>query len=166
MTVQSRIHEVWARLLSSSLEDRLRYAPSDCFETFPFPEAKAFAGLDDLGKKLHESRAAYMKAEQVGLTTTYNRLKDESETSPAIRTLRTLHEEVDRAVIAAYGWKDIPVPPYCAPPPAAWTAFEDRVLDELFKLNHERHEEEKRAGLATPATKEKKPTKKKPKAGA
>jgi len=25
-------------LLRSSLEDRLRYTPSDCFETFPFPE--------------------------------------------------------------------------------------------------------------------------------
>ena len=36
--LQSRIHEAWARLLSSSLEDRLRYAASDCFETFPFPQ--------------------------------------------------------------------------------------------------------------------------------
>jgi len=35
--LQSRVHEVWARFFGSSLEDRLRYSPSDCFETFPFP---------------------------------------------------------------------------------------------------------------------------------
>ena len=35
--LQARPHEVWARFFGSSLEDRLRYTPSDCFETFPFP---------------------------------------------------------------------------------------------------------------------------------
>ena len=35
--LQSRAHEIWARFFGSSLEDRLRYTPSDCFETFPFP---------------------------------------------------------------------------------------------------------------------------------
>ncbi|WP_413465890.1 DUF559 domain-containing protein [Planktothrix agardhii] len=35
--LQSTIHEIWARFFGSSLEDRLRYTPSDCFETFPFP---------------------------------------------------------------------------------------------------------------------------------
>ena len=37
-TLQSRIHGVWARFLSSTLKDDLQYTPSDCFETFPFPE--------------------------------------------------------------------------------------------------------------------------------
>ena len=36
-SLQSRPHEVWARFFGSSLKDRLRYTPSDCFETFPFP---------------------------------------------------------------------------------------------------------------------------------
>jgi hypothetical protein len=36
--LQSRIHEVFARFFSSSMKDDLRYNPSDCFETFPFPE--------------------------------------------------------------------------------------------------------------------------------
>ena len=35
--VQSTIHEVWARKYSGALETRLRYSPTDCFETFPFP---------------------------------------------------------------------------------------------------------------------------------
>ena len=37
--LQCRIHEAWARFFGSSLKDRLRYTPSDCFETFPFPAA-------------------------------------------------------------------------------------------------------------------------------
>src|SRR5262249_55606946 len=38
--VQSTLHEVWARKYSGALETRLRYSPSDCFETFPFPEGQ------------------------------------------------------------------------------------------------------------------------------
>jgi hypothetical protein len=47
-TLQSRIHEPWARLLSSSLEDRLRYSASDCFETFPFPHPDPRTVLPEL----------------------------------------------------------------------------------------------------------------------
>ena len=36
--LQSAPHEIWARFFGSSLKDDLRYTPSDCFETFPFPE--------------------------------------------------------------------------------------------------------------------------------
>ena len=35
--LQSRFHELWALSLGTSLEDRPRYTPSTCFETFPFP---------------------------------------------------------------------------------------------------------------------------------
>jgi hypothetical protein len=35
--MQSTLHECWARKYSGSLETRLRYSPSDCFETFAFP---------------------------------------------------------------------------------------------------------------------------------
>jgi len=37
-TLQSRPHEIWARFFGSSMKDDLRYTPSDCFETFPFPD--------------------------------------------------------------------------------------------------------------------------------
>ena len=36
--LQSRAHEIWARFFGSSMKDDLRYTPSDCFETFPFPD--------------------------------------------------------------------------------------------------------------------------------
>lgn len=36
--LHSRIHELWSLRLGTSLEDRPRYTPTTCFETFPFPE--------------------------------------------------------------------------------------------------------------------------------
>lgn len=35
--LQSRIHVLWSLRQGTSLEDRPRYTPSSCFETFPFP---------------------------------------------------------------------------------------------------------------------------------
>ena len=49
--LQSRVHEIWARFFSSTLEDRLRYSPSDCFETFPFPIGlETSSKLEDAGR--------------------------------------------------------------------------------------------------------------------
>jgi hypothetical protein len=56
--LQSRVHECWARFFSSSLEERLRYTPSDCFETFPFPEGWATnSQLGDIGNKYNAIRS-------------------------------------------------------------------------------------------------------------
>ncbi|AUX23318.1 hypothetical protein SOCEGT47_038410 [Sorangium cellulosum] len=159
-TLQSRIHEPWARLLSSSLEDRLRYAASDCFETFPFPKPDPRAVIPELeaiGEKLYETRARFLFDTNQGLTRTYNALKDPDNDDPRILELRALHEDMDRAVLAAYGWSDIAVPPYCPKADedrAAVQAFEDAVIDRLFALNAERAEQEKQAAAATaPAAK-------------
>ncbi len=35
--LHSRFHELWSLRMGSSLEDRPRYTPTSCFETFPFP---------------------------------------------------------------------------------------------------------------------------------
>jgi hypothetical protein len=140
--LQSRPHNAFARLVSSSLEDRLRYSVTDCFETFPFPHPDprvVIPQLEQAGQTLYEARTAYMLETQQGLTQTYNRLKDPACADPAIQHLRTLHEELDRAVLAAYGWSDIPVPPYTTPQtPTETTAlqlFEDTLIDRLFLLN-------------------------------
>jgi len=36
--LHSRFHELWSLRMGTSLEDRPRYTPTTCFETFPFPE--------------------------------------------------------------------------------------------------------------------------------
>jgi hypothetical protein len=152
--LQSRIHETWVRLLSSSLEDRLRYSASDCFETFPFPQPDpraVVASLEVAGHALYDARATYMVDTQQGLTKTYNGVKDPVRDDPRVLELRRLHEAMDRAVLAEYGWTDLTVPPYCPKSDAdrgALKAFEDEVIDRLYVLNAERAREEARLGVA------------------
>lgn len=151
--LQSRIHDPWARLLSSSMKTDLRYSASDCFETFPFPKPDPRSVIPELeaaGQALYDARAKYMVDTQQGLTKTYNALKDPSCDDPRILELRRLHEAMERAVLDAYGWSDIAVPPYCPITDAArraLQAFEDEVIDRLYVLNAERAREEERLGL-------------------
>ena len=90
------------------MKDDLRYTPSDCFETFPFPKAwRSDANLDTIGKTYYEFRAKLMISNDEGLTKTYNRFHNPEETSSDINRLRELHQAMDRAVLDAYGWSDI-----------------------------------------------------------
>src|SRR5690606_18530611 len=102
--LQSRIHDAWARMQGSTLEDRLRYTPSDCFETFPFPlkpELAPGTALDAVAQALHERRTAFMVERDLGLTKTYNALKNPEDHDPDVLALRDLHEALDRAVLQA-----------------------------------------------------------------
>jgi hypothetical protein len=101
------------------MKDDQRYIPSDCFETFPFPPALLDANANDLahkamrqsleaiGERYHQFRAELMVANNEGLTNTYNRFHDPSETSAGLLELRRLHGEMDQAVLQAYGWSDV-----------------------------------------------------------
>ena len=162
-SLQSRPHEIWARFFGSSLGDGLRYTPSDCFETFPFPEGwDTHPALEAAGKAYYEHRAALMVDNDEGMTQTYNRFHDLYETDPRIAELRELHAAMDRAVLDAYGWSDIPTA--CALlldyeiDEAAWgrkkkpyrwrwpDEVRDEVLARLLALNADRAAAEARAG--------------------
>lgn len=142
--LQSRIHERWARRLSSSLGDGIRYTATDCFDTFPFPLPEpraAIAALEAIGERLYATRQAAMVGHDVGLTSLYNALKDAECSARHILELRKLHEDMDRAILAAYGWNDILVPPFCIATEqdsAALRSFEEVVIDRLFELNETR----------------------------
>jgi hypothetical protein len=106
-----------------------------------------------------------MVDESVGLTVTYNRLKDPACTDARILRLRALHEEMDSAVLAAYAasdpkgrWVDVVVPAYCSMNDAdrkTLEEFEDAVIDCLFVLNTKRAQEEKLKGLGGPTARTK-----------
>jgi hypothetical protein len=118
--LQSQPHTIFSGFFSSSLEDRQGYRPTDGFEPFPFPTAvldltdvdSAIAAerqrLEAIGEGYHQFRAELMIANNEGLTNTYNRFHDPSETSDGILELRSLHQQMDQAVLQAYGWDDIP----------------------------------------------------------
>src|SRR5438046_2886641 len=100
---------MWARFLSSTALELLRYGPSNCFETFPFPAVwQGNASLEASGKACFDFRAALMVRNNEGLTKTYNRFHNPDDFAPDILKLRELHGAMDRAVLDAYGWNDIP----------------------------------------------------------
>jgi hypothetical protein len=166
--LQSYCHELWARFFSSTLGDALRYNPTDCFETFPFSiNWEDNESLEVRGKTYYEFRANLMVRNNEGFTKTYNRFHDPEETSPDILRLRELHAEMDRAVLDAYGWTDIPTDCHFIldyeddeeeeggdkrkkkkPWRYRWPDdVRDEVLARLLELNKQRYEEEVRLGL-------------------
>ena len=105
--LQSTIHEDWARQFGSTLETRMRYALTDCYETFPFPAKGPKLRLREAGSAYHEHRLAVARNRQEGLTKTYNRFHDPGESHADVQRLRELHVEIDSAVSLAYGWSDL-----------------------------------------------------------
>lgn len=106
--LQSRVHEFWIRTVSSTMKDDPRYVPGDCFDTFPFPEpGPLFDVLRDRGQRYMKFRADLMASNDEGLTAIYNRFHDPEETDSRTLELRTLHTEMDHAVLESYGWGDI-----------------------------------------------------------
>jgi hypothetical protein len=160
--LQVRAHELFARFFSSTLGDALRYTASDCFQTFPFPSGFEISNaLKSSGRAYHDHRAALMVEHNEGMTKTYNRFHDRTETSEDIQRLRELHAAMDRAVLEAYGWHDLaaraePVflddtneDDHTYQGRLFWPSdFRDEVLARLLALNAERHAEEVRLSIA------------------
>ena len=158
--LQSRPHEIWARFFGSSMKDDLRYTPSDVFETFPFPVGwTTNPALEAAGEAYYSFRADLMRDNAEGLTKTYNRFHDPDERDRGIVQLRALHAEMDRVVLDAYGWTDIPTDCQFLPEHVTvdgdasrrrrgyryrWpNQVRDVVLGRLMELNAERAEEER-----------------------
>lgn len=154
--LSSSIHEVWVRKNSSSLETRLRYTPSDCYETFPFP-LSPLPQLESLGEQFDAHRRKIMQARQIGLTALYNLFHNPGETDAELEEMRRLQREIDIAVRDSYGWQDIDlehgfheVGYLPANDNVRYTISEPariEILKRLAKLNKERWEEEEKAGL-------------------
>lgn len=196
--VQSTFHFDWSVKYGNSKGDTFRYAPSKCFETFPFPKRLYDENKDELeqiGKWYHEHRRQLMLAMQLGLTKTYNafhareissvvdsktlqdldkkaiekqcgkevwNLLNHLQRTPGtcsieeaiagIVQLRALHVQMDMAVLAAYGWQDIPLkhdfyevdylPENDRIRHTIHPDARKEVLKRLLALNHEIHEEE------------------------
>lgn len=99
----SRAHAAWAWSMSSTLKGDLRYTPTSVFETFVWPEP-AGAQRQRIAAAcvaVIETRQAVCREERIGLTVLYNRLDD-----GAYVHIRDAHLELDRAVVASYGWPE------------------------------------------------------------
>jgi hypothetical protein len=147
-TLSSSVHQFWAVTYGGTLETRVRYVPSDVFETFPFPESST--SLDTLGCTLDTERNGIMRRRDLSLTQIYNLVNNPEISSKADRdvaTMRELHVELDTAVIDAYGWSDIELShgihtyrqmQRFTVSPAARAQILDRLLEENHRQAKER----------------------------
>jgi hypothetical protein len=141
------------------------YAKTRCFETFPFPETmpEQAARISELAEQIDTHRKRQQAAHhELTLTGMYNVLEKlrSGETLTAkdktiheaglVSVLKTLHDELDAAVFAAYGWDDLaeqlvgqpgattPLPDK----PATQAAAEEELLTRLVAFNAKRAAEE------------------------
>ena len=163
--LSSKIHVVWALANGGTLEDRPRYNKSRCFETFPFPALEEGAlkqRIRDLGERLdaHRKRQQALHPD-LTLTGMYNVLEKlragEALTAKErvthdqglVSVLKQIHDDLDAAVLEAYGWVadlegPFPLADRLAENNAHAEAIQQEILTRLVALNHERAAEEKR----------------------
>jgi len=141
--LSSRAHVVWALAAGGTLEDRPVYNKSRCLDPFPFPAAvpEQQARIRELAEQIdaHRKRQQALHAE-LTLTGMYNVLEKLKVSLPMtakeraihemglVSVLKSLHDELDAAVLAAYGWNDAP--------------SDEAILERLVALNAERAAEE------------------------
>jgi len=117
--LSSRFHVAWALAAGGTLEDRPRYNKTRCFDPFPFPAASPLqrATIAALAEELDALRRTRLGAHphltMTGLYNVLDTLRAAAPLTPAERdihdaghvsVLRRLHDELDAAVAAAYGW--------------------------------------------------------------
>lgn len=150
--LQSSIHHAWADFYTPTFgKSTFVYAPSHCFENFPFPSHSE--SVRAIGEVFHNLRRDAMLSRNEGLTKIYNRFHKPQEIADDISRLRLKQVEMDVALLAAYGWQDLSLN----------HGFHDtkqgirfaisevarrEVLERLLALNHKRSAEEKAAKLA------------------
>ena len=103
--LSSSVHQTWVIRYTSTMRTDINYSPSDVFLTWPRPQPTA--ELDRLGEALDLERRKLMLGRSLGLTKLYNQVHDPVVTDPAIVRLREIHAQIDKAMLAAYGWTDL-----------------------------------------------------------
>ena len=156
--LQSWLHEVWLRRQASSLRTDIRYTPTDCFQTFPFPQSPSAAQEQlaaEQGQRYYEHRQQYMLASELGLTKTYNLFHDPTCTDPEIQEIRRLHAEMDHSILTCYGWEDINLEHGFYPNDRKKIRYmpspkaQREILTRLIAFNQEIAEQEAAQGLTT-----------------
>jgi hypothetical protein len=161
--LSSSTHTCWADRMGATLEDRPHYTNSTVFEPFPFPSSDtgltpALANrIGALAEQIDAHRKARQRAQDdLTMTSIYNVLAKLRSEEPLtakeqvlhlkglVTVLRSLHDELDAAVLEAYGWTDLlpAISDYRAANAGARAAAVDTLLERLMTLNSKRAAEE------------------------
>lgn len=156
--LSSNIHVTWALAAGGRLGmgNDPRYNKSKCFDPFPFPdleEGPLKQRIRDLGERLDAHRKRQIELHP-GLTLTgiYNVLEKLRANEPLtakektlhdqglVTLLKQIHDELDEAVLEAYGWSDLAVETQDG---KTQDTRKEELLTRLVALNHARAAEEK-----------------------
>jgi hypothetical protein len=163
--LSSIVHEAWALAAGGRLGvgNDPRYNKTRCLETFPFPcdDTRLIPALTERIGRLAEQIDAYRKSRQaahddVTLTGLHNvlvKLRAEQPLTAKEKTLHehglvavlhSLHDELDAAVLQAYGWADLQaaLADHRAPAAEVRAAAVATLLERLVALNAKRAAEE------------------------
>ncbi len=129
--LHSKVHELWALNMGSTLEDRPTYTPTTTFQTFPFPwppdrepqDNPLMQAISTAAQELNEKRDRWLnppgadekELKKRTLTNLYNQRPT---------WLDLAHQKLDRAVLDAYGWPH--------------DLSDDEILERLLELTLER----------------------------
>lgn len=144
--LSSRLHAAWASAAGSRMGvgNDLRYRNGPCFDPFPFPSCHESQKdrIRELAEELDAQRKRVQAEHGLTLTSLYNVVDKLRAGEPLnekeklihdqglVSVVKQLHDALDQAVFAAYGW---PV-----------TLTEAEILERLVALNAERGAEEAR----------------------
>ncbi|WP_395118931.1 class I SAM-dependent DNA methyltransferase [Rhodanobacter sp. FW102-FHT14D06] len=168
--LSSCVHTTWALAAGADLGPTPRYNNTLCFDPFPFPKVmieQQQTHLSNLAEQLdaHRKRqqAAYPDLTLTGMYNVLDKLRSGEPLTAKERVihehglvsvLRQLHDEIDAAVLDAYGWGDLlpllrvahgnDAPADGASRDEAKRAFDEAILERLVALNAERAAEEAR----------------------
>jgi hypothetical protein len=143
--LSSRVHGAWARRAggSNGIGNDSRWNSRSTFLPFPFPDASPAqrASIGEVAGQLDRARRAVLAAcPGTSLTGLYNDIeagrRGAAGAGTGVAAVASLHAELDRAVLAAYGFpQEIEV---------------EALLVRLLALNHERAAGEARGELVRP----------------
>lgn len=172
--LNSSMHAYWVEKHAAKMNMRLRYLPSDCFETFPMPDN--IARCEEIGEDFQNLRREIMKQYSLNHTQLYNAFHSPEINLAALSQLREMHQEIDELVASLYEWTDLDLNRQFRE--ISYLPENDRVrfaiseeasreiLQRLAILNRERYQEEIDQGRhsdveqpkkRSPATRKKKP---------
>ena len=142
--LSSSPHQTWAIKYGTTMRVDPTYTPSVIFD--PLPRPKPNDRLAEIGRVLDTERREIMLRRQLGLTKLYNLVNDPDtpdSADPDVARMREIHVELDRAVMDAYGWSDVPLEHgfHTYRQMTRWTVSPTarlEILDRLLEENHRR----------------------------
>ena len=163
--LQSRVHETWARAITSSRGRSIRYTTSSCFDTFPLTSKLVENDVLDLvSQEYNMRRGLFLQRRGIGTTEFYKDFfHNPVKSTEDLEHLRSLQHNLDVATLRAFGQSEFlalaerAAPQFLTednePDPRYqgrlfWPApFRDEVLAHLLDLNARVAADERALGL-------------------